>query len=585
MKSIETVIAPLRGMPHFMEAFLGSQVLTSCRFARMAAVSALRLLEGALASVDPRARLREWVRRLGEQARLDTGRCPHCGVTFIQGGYVQCVTCDARYCSLQCRGADHAAVRHVVCYPIDLRGTVADWADVLTLRETLLSSLGVYTHKRLLRGGDGATLPERLGEEARGDGRGRWADDVLARLTAVLGQQEGVEFPPRVVMRSLFRALPATAAYCELLGALRPLIRGDSWHEVAVARVHANKAALLGRRTIRAVLGACYAERMMMPGRGAHSVVAAFWCRSDVETNDALKWVMPSAVRCKLDEARQVLWTVGAQSLMISVCRGLRMWGKVTALFQSGDETPHDILKVGDTRRGFGGLHTIVDHMVRLEYSDNPRAADMVRAVEALQRDPLADHGGHPLIGTLMHSVRTQFMMRHALDDHESLVRTAGRHTALRQQLCSAAAQAVLAASLLTELRPGGDLVAPIHMLNNALERMDMEPRAAFGTMRTALYATGHTMEQTADVLAAGAFRLGIDKRLEGAGVMELRREIYNLERRWPAVRPWTLETPTRRVAYWLLGDWHAMCRYTRDHDHEMLMQVVWDRAAAHIAA
>jgi hypothetical protein len=575
-RRLRHAMAPVEGIKHYVDAFVGAEAALCSKFVHMGTVAGMRLLRHALACGSPRQFLREFVRTEQLQQTVPGHQCRGCKQNLLDAAVV-CRKCDATYCSAACRLADHRTIRNVVCFD-------AHDEHAPILRTNVLRRLALYVKGELLR--DAQPLARRLSLDHRHRSA---ADGIISMMIAVVGAQSSRALqappPPAVVGLSLVRRLEGAVAFGELVVQLRPRIRGDDWIETLIAassNLNTLGHRLHSRRATRAVMAACFAERLVITGVGAQPIRAPFWRRNDPDAHDALQLVIPSKIRVKMCIARQTLWNLHAPELTGGLYGPTWPGGE---LFEVAGEAEHPILQPMDSRRGYGALHTLIRQLVVLEYDDAPGNDEMAIAMSAQLHDPLADDGGHPLLRDMILSLRQQMGLRYHDREAMSMLRTAMMPTAMRAQLQAAASQRLLARALTGTLHPtlGSQSARPF--VANAMEEMDLQPRAVFGVLRTALYATGHSREQTARVLATTAVSLpgigdhGDKGEPEEDRVRKLAAEILVMEGMWPSVRCWK-HIPARRTAFWLLGDWYETCRHARNNDDRILELILSDRCA-----
>jgi hypothetical protein len=579
MASTVTSSLAVQVIPHYIDVFVGAEVVLSTHFVHMGLMSTQRLIEHAVACGNPRSFLSLFVQAVTTQETIAMHQCRRCRCNMMEEDVVSCNVCDARYCSETHLREDHAQVRRVVCYRI----VTDDHRAAMIMRTNVLKRIAIYVRDELLR--DDLTLAKRLSVDNR---KMCFSDAILAMIIGVLVVQSGramncSDNPPALVMRSLARQLKGATAFAELVTALRPLIRGDEWIETLIDAV-TNNRELQSRRATRAVMAACFAERLIIPGAQAQAITTPFWRRNDPDAYDSVQLVIPSNVRHKMQNARHAIWRL----LVPSACPAIinPQWPG-SGLFVPGGSESHPLINVGDTRRGYGAMHTIIRELVMLEYDEAPGNKEMAVAMSSQLLDPLSDDGGHPLLRDMILSIRQQMGLRFHQQDAMSLLDMATRDDSpLRTQLDSASAQCMLAQAFMGTLRPNLVSKMTITFATNALRKLDMQPRAVFGVLRTALYANGHSRDQTVHVLAdtiVGIPELFKHQCTDLQLVEGLTGELLILETIWPTVMCWN-GNPLRRIAYWLLGDWYNMCQHSRSHDLTMISLVLSDRCATPIS-
>lgn len=351
------------------------------------------------------------------------------------------------------------------------------------------------------------------------------------------------------------------------------LDHSDDWKDLLLDALR-NEPMLRGRSAIRAVVGALFVKRMIVPGVARDNMRLPFYKRSEPVCNAAADLVIQSSVRAITDEARQLVWN--------PICPPV--FGPAPhPILAYGGHDPHPILHPGDTRFGYGPLFAMLATSARIAYSDAPVPKDVEQLAQVFEVDPMEMDGGHPLFIELLETVRHETGILYAPSPIPSMIQaTRDRCSQICAQVRSANLQHELAHKILHAL----DTESP-DPLTDAVDTAlkDLSPRAVFSLTRTVLYATGETVEKVADALTHCAIMSGVVPQhldpMSRDTMCKLRSRFAHIERQWPKVAH-SNDDELFLFAYGLTGDWRSVCEYARLHNKpELLTQVLHDRALA----
>jgi hypothetical protein len=516
---------------------------------------------------------------------LPADRCQNCRKSIMgkmtkRDFAVRCADCLTRYCSSECCAAHHDGFLEHFCLKIN-----PDQEMIAMAQDQVLLILKSWLEVGVL-----ASL-------RRTDCRLSYAPvlDIVTVYSRTIASQLGVAPPaPQISMHMAQNVGPFYKAAL-MFSYLLPVIHTkDKWQPVFVECVRQNLPDLADRRSLRIVLAACMAagdHGMVALGKN-QQLLAPNWAMSQPEAMARSDLVVPQRVRDIVDEARRLLFETAAPH----VCGPALLDEPVHTLFAvaGGKQvTPLCMgVMLGDTRGGFGSLHAHLWRILRIEYDPFAKPTDIMAMCQIMMADPVRAPGGHGLIrrahACALHHTHTELSLRPepsllrilAGDDADPLVYPDDH---MARVFRSAKLQADLAADLMDRLptiRYPGDL-----KLEQWLTHPELTPRAVFGVLRTALYATNRTSGQVAQIMAHVATRLpelpspGVKLHLREAALTTFFIEI---ERSWPEIPGNALSVGShlKRFACYLSCDWASLYRAAEAAEDEDLMEkIILDRA------
>lgn len=533
---------------------------------------------------NPDAAVGRLVDRLSRPS-MPPSKCQNCRKSIVgkmtkQDYAVRCADCLTRYCSPECCAAHHNGFQEHFCLKLNSDPemiTVAQDQVLLILRGWL--EVGVLDSFR------------------RTDCRIACAPvlEIVTVYSRAIANQLGVAAPaPQINMHMAQHVEPLYKAAL-MFSYLLPVIHTqDKWQPVFVECVRKNLPELADRRSLRIVLAACMAagENGMVALGKNQQLLSPNWAMSQPEAMARSDLVVPQRVRDIVDEARRLLFQTAAPH----VCGSALLDPPAHTLFAvAGGKQVTPIcmgVMLGDTRGGFGSLHAHLWRILQVEYNPFAKPADIMALCQITMVDPIQSPGGHGLIRratvSVLHHTHTELspgpqpsLLRIiAGDDADPLVHP---DDPMARVFRSAKLQADLARNLIDRLptiRYPADLE-----LEPWLTHPELTPRAVFGVLRTALYATNRTHGQVAQIMAHVATRLpelpspGVKLHLREAALTTFFNEI---ERSWPEVPDNALSAGShlKRFACYLSCDWASLYRAAEAAEDEDLMEkIVLDRA------